>query len=86
MQEYSVKANFGSFPIDMLRYDESFPANESQSGILERGDGVFRLHCPIGTIVKLKHIVFAETDCPNDNRWKSFGWEVVAGSVSTTPI
>lgn len=64
----------GQFPIDMLRYDQAFPASEADSAIisqqadqrvvnLERISGV---NIPAGATL---------------GRWASFGWRVVSCTV-----
>lgn len=61
----------GTFPVDMLRYDECFP-RDSQSAyaiINENGDdGTPRGHRTV-TLVTHKHFITPE-------RWRSFGWVV----------
>ncbi len=82
-QRYDVKGRFG-FPIDMLRYDESHPASERDAARIER----LRESSVTGneSEIKLERVLFDADQLPCVARWKSFGWEVVAGSVTTTPI
>lgn len=56
----------GEFPLDMLRYDEAFPAAESQSHLL--------LSSPKRRQVSLFSCCQYS---PCVGRWKSFGWKVV---------
>jgi hypothetical protein len=68
----------GTFPIDMLRYDACYPASEADSYATEWnvGDGLRR--------VTLKHRV-TKDEClnhyPTEDRWKSFTWNIVPGSI-----
>ena len=64
---YTVKGP-GSFPIDMLRYDTSFPAKETQSLQIE-ADADMRE-------VDLIHRG-AKGWKPTYDRWRSFGWNVL---------
>lgn len=65
---YYVVQGSGDFPIDMLRYDRSCPASESDSHQIER----FELRR-----VALTRFSAAGKSGPNEARWKSFGWRVV---------
>jgi hypothetical protein len=68
------------FPIDMLRYDQSWPACESESYKVLRtfaaqhdGDlATFRAGFPTHVVL---HTVAHR---PNDQRWQSFGWRMVS--------
>lgn len=70
--EFTVEGS-GSFPFDMLRYDQCWPKSESpDSATLEsmtrRGvRGPFRV-----TLVSL--------NAPTQGRWESFGWLVISQS------
>lgn len=58
----------GSFPIDMLRYDQAFPASEYDSGIMaESGNRQVRLNSYSAHAGKLS---------VSRQRWESFGWTV----------
>lgn len=63
MKSYSyVVEGSGPFPLDMLRYDESFPASELDAGIiLDRGR---------------REIMLRSYSEPQPARWSSFGWTV----------
>lgn len=61
------------FPVDMLRYDNCFPADESEANAItaaltggERIGGAIKL-IRVGTTARP----------PEDARWRSFGWKVV---------
>jgi hypothetical protein len=60
----------GSFPLDMLRYDSCFPAEESQSSKIEdhRRERRAILLCRRGVNPELQAHALA--------RWHSFGWSV----------
>ena len=69
--EFTVEGS-GSFPFDMLRYDQCWPKSESpDSATLElmtrRARGPFSL-----TLVGLS--------APTQGRWESFGWRVISQS------
>ena len=80
---YEVRG-IGEFPIDMLRYDGSYPATERDAGRIEEtfeegatmSDEPIKLKAhyegPFGAIAK-----------PTASRWRSFAWQVV--SVETGP-
>lgn len=72
---YTVRGN-GSFPIDMLRYDSSFPASEVDSHAIER-DGITEE----GREVTVAHYSNRKGWLPTFGRWESFGWRVKKGSV-----
>jgi hypothetical protein len=68
----------GHFPIDMLRYDGAYPADEQQSAwIIDTfwymsatgGDSGRPPPQPI-------EVVATFNASPNNDRWKSFGWHV----------
>lgn len=69
--KYTVEG-FGVFPFDMLRYDESYPAQQQDSLGLDSGFNRKRRQ------VTLYHTT---TDSrlwtPNAERWQSFMWKVV---------
>lgn len=65
---YKVRGAF-MFPIDMLRYDNSWPRHESESaliGIVDRGENDGPVTIELVTIGN-----------PTPARWESFGWHVV---------
>ena len=63
---YTV-SGFGQFPIDMLRYDRSFPAGEMESAKISR---TFR-H-PEPWIIKLMTYSATKIYRPTEGRWQSF--------------
>lgn len=71
-QVFKVKGK-GFFPIDMLRYDCCYPNNSEDVGRV-RGfdDGIAGER-----IVELGRRVEKKTDLPTNDRWKSFGWQVI---------
>lgn len=70
------RLRFGTFPIDMLRYDGLCPNNEVDSGKIERtlieqirsdeSTGPIELRCWADARWR-----------PTDGRWESFNWKVV---------
>jgi hypothetical protein len=67
----------GSFPLDMFRYDACYPATEQDSAVAADIEGGPRR-------VVVKHRVLKDevlTNYPTENRWKSFTWTVVPGSI-----
>lgn len=58
----------GSFPYDMLRYDECFPAAESESGLMQSHETKHR-------IIQLRAWQ-SSWWTPTDARWDSFNWVV----------
>ena len=78
MSRYSVEG-FAPFPHDMLRYDESWPATESDAGVMERlGDRPRRGPDDPGVRVRLATF----SGQPTVERWRSFGWTVVEGTYT----
>lgn len=68
MYAFTYKATGrGQFPIDMLRYDRSFPATETGSVLIEED----RSH----RTVYLVHYSDIKVWEPSVRRWESFGWE-----------
>lgn len=64
---YTV-TGFGQFPIDMLRYDRSFPADQTQSSLITR-----TFHDAAGSwSIKLSLYGDNRSSGPNTARWKSF--------------
>lgn len=79
--EFRVRGN-GSFPGDMLRYDQCFP----RSG----GDvvSIFATHRDFGSSFlkerEIELVTYSDTNRVNVNtaRWNSFGWEVMSTRIS----
>lgn len=67
------------FPIDMLRYDGSFPASELDSGKIHRTMDFTRENDTLDIEIELAANTHS-TWTPQDARWLSFGWEVVPNS------
>jgi hypothetical protein len=65
---YTVRG-YGSFPIDMLRYDCAFPAGESVSHIMTSSR--------FGSHEDVHDVELIGVRRPTDARWSSFGWTVV---------
>lgn len=82
---FKVRGEF-LFPLDMLRYDRCFPKTELDAGIIERYQG--ESESPRGpTEVGLVSVSASKEVCrPNEQRWTSFQWEVVPGSIQVRKI
>lgn len=76
--KYRVERAFkggGGFPIDMLRYDGAYPANETASGIIDNYMSVDR-HPADAAANRPVELVATHNGCPNARRWESFNWKV----------
>ncbi len=73
-----------SFPLDMLRYDQSWPETEvgdNGSYAIERSVN----HESDGPVtIRLRHNGPRDW-YPTEGRWESFGWKVLEGSVELGP-
>ena len=67
--KYTVKGTF-EFPLDMLRYDCSFP--DSQAAVVAMGKNTDGERCV--DLAMYRRDRFAE---PRRERWESFGWTIV---------
>lgn len=69
---YAAVIGSGHFPVDMLRYDECFPATESEdSGKIADTYSLER-----------QVVVVGKWTCQSSNlwtpeRWRSFGWDII---------
>lgn len=68
---FTVKGR-NNFPYDMLRYDRCYPKSESESVLLS--DMIDRDR----TITLMSSV-----KPPTNDRWKSFGWQVIEMSERT---
>ena len=69
-----------AFPVDMLRYDSSFPDREGEFGssVIENSVN----HDTEGlSLVILGTWQDGESWKPSEGRWNSFGWQVVSDTV-----
>ena len=71
---FSVQGR-GAFPVDMLRYDECYPASEREAGKLEHHE---RGHRTVTLRAKHETPYYSLTE----ERWASYGWTVLPGSQS----
>ena len=69
---YTVKGT-GNFPLDMLRYDASFPSASQAVSVMMAHDERF---------VSLGHIGAKQWQ-PAYERWRSFGWQVERFEIPT---
>lgn len=65
---YNVEGS-GHFPLDMLRYDSSYPASESDANRAEFNSGT--------RTVVLERVSEDKDWAPTKGRWESFGWQVI---------
>lgn len=70
--KFRVEGN-NSFPIDMLRYDGAYPADEQQSG---RILSTFYPNREPGQGAQSVEVIATYNSAPNFRRWESFGWKV----------
>jgi hypothetical protein len=69
LQSYIVEGA-GRFPLDMLRYDQSFPYSSEETAKIEQ-------FSPVRREVRLMRFVATKKDVPETaGRWTSFGWSV----------
>lgn len=75
--EFVVKAVKGyDFPIDMLRYDRCFPAEERCAREIEMTLGYKSPRDFLGMEVHLEKTA-EKSWKPTAGRWESFGWKVI---------
>ena len=67
---------YHNFPIDMLRYDRCHPANQNDSANITMSFNLKRGEGSVGEINLCRYAHRQWT--PHKERWRSFGWEVVA--------
>lgn len=70
IQTYSVRG-VGRIPMDMLRYDSSFPHREIDASRADNPP-----NAGAGVEIVLAHVGHKGW-LPNEGRWSSFGWNVV---------
>jgi len=71
---YKVSSHY-AFPLDMLRFDASYPYNGEAVGAIERTIG--HDDSRVRTI-ELAHWSDRKNWQPTVDRWRSFGWSVVS--------
>lgn len=77
--EYEVEGR-GPFPVDMLRYDASWPVREAEDSY--QGIGLREPECYEGTrVVRLRTIRPKLTE----ERWRSFGWKIKTTLHAVSP-
>ncbi len=67
------------FPIDMLRYDHCYPADQAAASILADVVGVMWTHDQTAQLT-LVSVTDHKAWLPTAARWSSFNWRVVTGS------
>jgi len=76
--EHTYEARgWGRFPTDMLRYDESHPADTAGAAVIENAQP----DTPICSVI-LRRTDGREDWMPTIERWRSFGWCVVGVVVT----
>lgn len=77
--QYTVTGKRASrFPIDMLRYDASWPVHEEECHAIARSQDLQNLDDGIEPFqVTLVHYDSRNSWAPTYRRWESFGWTVV---------
>ena len=75
---YQVRGG-GYFPLDMLRYDSSYPTDEGQA---QREIG----YVGERRTLDLCHVTTDRNWKPTDRRWESFTWEVVPNSRNAEKV
>ncbi|KRT69414.1 MAG: hypothetical protein XU15_C0011G0096 [candidate division NC10 bacterium CSP1-5] len=71
----------GSFPLDMLRYDECYPRTERDTALIDQSFQEANVQ-----YIGLERILTDEAKDPTFDRWKSFLWAVVKNSIVTEQI
>jgi hypothetical protein len=70
-QTFVVRSVF-EFPIDMLRYDEAFPATEQDSGKIHRSI----VDHDRSELIQVARFVENKSSMPTIERWQSFGCKI----------
>jgi hypothetical protein len=73
---FTVKGSF-RFPLDMLRYDQCWPADPTATANMEYST---ESRSPEGYEVELLHWADGHWT-PTEGRWASFGWHVDSSSI-----
>jgi len=71
-----VVEGMGSFPLDMLRYDNCIPAQEEEIHKLVMSSKDMPEYRERRQIELIRHAYNGEP--PTNGRWQSFGWRVVS--------
>ncbi len=78
---FNVSARPGNaFPLDMLRYDQCWPADPRSVGMLHLAYGADTDEPPTSQTGAVE-VAVASHQMPTLKRWRSFGWQV--GKVTT---
>jgi hypothetical protein len=72
--EYAVEG-FGDFPLDMLRHDCAYPADEESVAAMTAG---FRWAASRKRSRELLVVRLVSHRAPTSERWRSYGWTVTA--------
>lgn len=73
---YTVEGR-GTFPLDMLRYDASYPAASDDATVIDqdRNEGTFYREIRSVTLIH-NHVGRSRWE-PTYARWESFSWKVI---------
>lgn len=74
---YTVRGS-GSFPFDMLRYDQSFPAGSEDAHMMNGGSDAGSREITLARYTRSK-----ENAMPTLRRWISFGWTVIKDTIES---
>jgi len=80
--EFQVRATSGfTFPLDMLRYDCCYFAEERDARRVESTMGYKEVEEFNGMVIYLERVA-EKSWKPTEDRWKSFGWDVRQHNVT----
>lgn len=68
--EFTVEG-IGTFPFDMLRYDQCWPKRESEDST------ELELHPRSTRVREARQVTLVGISPPTEGRWASFGWRVL---------
>jgi hypothetical protein len=80
--QYEVQGRM-DFPLDMLRYDGSFPYSSEDVANIEKVGNEERLTT---RTVRLVHYADTKHWQPTAGRWQSFLWSVVPSSIGVSKV
>lgn len=72
LYEFTVVGN-GSFPVDMLRYDQCWPAKEATDSVA-LATSLMRVNSYKDD--QRRNVTLIGLRAPTEGRWQSFGWKV----------
>ena len=72
--EYAVEG-FGDFPLDLLRHDRAYPADQESVAAITAG---LRWAASRKRSRELLRVRLVSDRAPTSDRWRTFGWTVTA--------